>query len=43
MYGNVIQGCCNNRHCLLVASLSCVNLRDVHLNNYAVGVTLLGR
>ena len=31
----------NNRHCLRVASLSCVNLRDVHLNNCAVGVTLL--
>ena len=26
-----------------VASLSCVNLRDVHLNNCAVGVTLLHR
>ena len=32
-----------DRHCLRVASLSCVNLRDMRLNNYAVGVTLRGR
>lgn len=41
--GSVPKGRRNNSHCLLVTFLSCVNLRDVHLNNNAVGVTLRGR